>query len=334
MEYFDFVLNIKDAGDGRFELSAQSDTMGHATGVVSFALDSPQMAAAQQRLADGPIDRDFLTTIGGTLSDALFTGEVRDLYHESLGRVQHDDDKGLRLRLCIPNLIGDSRDHAVEDIRDERLQVGEIQEQPGCEPGRVIAQSPQKDTRVPEGSVVSMTVAVAGPRAVPVPQVAGLHQARAEATLRERGLRAGRVNRTETDRQPPETVIAQAPRPNAMLPPGCPVDLEVAAPIPLVIVPRFVGLTEEQARQRLPRGVVGAFSPLRLGEVTYRDYATVYGTTRRAAAITVPTVIEQRPAADTQVRRGTAVDLVVLRPPVGDQAAGIRRCAAGSPNTR
>ena len=58
MEYFDFVLNIKDAGDGRFELSAQSDTMGHATGVVSFALDSPQMAAAQQRLADGPIDRD------------------------------------------------------------------------------------------------------------------------------------------------------------------------------------------------------------------------------------------------------------------------------------
>ena len=196
------------------------------------------------------------------------------------------------------------------------LQVGEIQEQPGCEPGRVVAQSPQKDTRVPEGSVVSMTVAVAGPRAVPVPQVAGLHQARAEATLRERGLRAGRVNRTETDRQPPETVIAQAPRPNAMLPPGCPVDLEVAAPIPLVVVPRFIGLSEEQARQRLPRGVVGAFSPLRLGEVTYRDYATVYGTTRRAAAVTVPTVIEQRPAADTQVRRGTAVDLVVLRPPV------------------
>ena len=72
-------------------------------------------------------------------------------------------------------------------------------------------------------------------------------------------------------------MIAQAPRPNAMLPPGCPVDLEVAAPFPLVSVPRFVGLTEEQARQRLPRGVVGAFSPLRLGEVTYRDYATVYG---------------------------------------------------------
>ena len=35
------------------------------------------------------------------LSDALFTGEVRDLYRESLGRVNQDDEKGLRIRLCI-----------------------------------------------------------------------------------------------------------------------------------------------------------------------------------------------------------------------------------------
>ena len=101
MEYFNFVLNIKEAGDGRFELSAQSDTMGHATAVMSFALDSPQLAAAQERLAHGPIDRDFLTIFGGTLNDALFTGEVRDLYHGSLGRVLQDDEKGMRLRLCI-----------------------------------------------------------------------------------------------------------------------------------------------------------------------------------------------------------------------------------------
>ncbi len=218
----------------------------------------------------------------------------------------------------VPNLIGDSRDHAIDDIKEERLQVGEIREQPGCEPGRVLAQNPQKDTRVPEGSVVSMTIAVAGPQAVQVPQVAGLPQSRAEAALRDRGLRIGRVNRTETDRQEPETVISQTPRPSAILSPGCGVDLEVAAPIPLVIVPRLVGLTEEQARQRLPRGVVGALSALRLGDITYRDYATVYGTARRGPAITVPTVIEQQPAADSRVRKGSAVDLVVVRPPGGE----------------
>lgn len=101
MEYFNLALNITDAADGRFELNAQSETMGEARGVVSLALDSPELAAAQARLAHGPIDRDFLTTFGGMLSDALFTGEIRDLYRESLGRVHQDDEKGLRIRLCI-----------------------------------------------------------------------------------------------------------------------------------------------------------------------------------------------------------------------------------------
>lgn len=101
MEYFNLALNIKDAADGRFELNAQSETMGEARGVVSLALDSPELAAAQERLAHGPLDRDFLTTFGGMLSDALFTGEIRDLYRESLGRVHRDEEKGLRIRLCI-----------------------------------------------------------------------------------------------------------------------------------------------------------------------------------------------------------------------------------------
>ena len=218
----------------------------------------------------------------------------------------------------VPNVIGDSRDHAIDDIRDEKLQVGEIREQPGCEPGRVLAQDPQKDTRVPEGSMVSMTVAVPGPQAVQVPQVGGLPQSRAEAALRERGLRIGKVNRTETDRQAPDTVIAQQPRASTLLAPGCAIELEVAIAIPLVTVPNFVGLTEEQARQRLPSGLVGAFSPLRLGDVTYRDYPVATRMSRSQPAVTVPTVIEQNPAANSQVRKGGVVDLVVVRPPAGE----------------
>lgn len=101
MEYFNLALNIKDSDGGRFELNAQSDTMGEARGVLSLGLDSPELAAAQERLTHGPIDRDFLTSFGGMLSDALFTGEIRDLYRESLGRVHGDAEKGLRIRLCI-----------------------------------------------------------------------------------------------------------------------------------------------------------------------------------------------------------------------------------------
>ena len=60
--YFNLALNIKVRDDGRFELNAQSETMGEAGGVVSLPLDSPELAAAQERLAHGPIDREFLTT--------------------------------------------------------------------------------------------------------------------------------------------------------------------------------------------------------------------------------------------------------------------------------
>lgn len=217
----------------------------------------------------------------------------------------------------VPNLVGDSREHAIEDIEDEKLRVGDIREQPGCEPGRVVAQDPPKDTRVPVGTAVSMTVAVPGPRAVSVPQIVGLPQQRAEAAMRERGLRIGKVDRTETDRQAPGTVIGQEPKPNVSLAPGCAVDLEVAIPIPLVAVPNFVGLTEEQARQRLPRGLSGILAELRLGNVTYRDYPADARTARSQPRITVATVIEQNPAANSRVRKGTAVDLVVVRPPPG-----------------
>lgn len=224
----------------------------------------------------------------------------------------------------VPDVVGDSRDHAIKDIREDKLQVGDIREQPGCEPGRVLAQDPPKDTRVPPGTAVSLTVAVPGPQAVTVPRLGGLAQPRAEATVRERGLRIGKVNRTETDQQAPGTVIGQEPKPNALLAPGCPIDLEVAVPIPLVTVPNFVGLTEEQARQRLPRGLVGAFSALRLGDVTYRDYPADVSNRMMSSGqppITVPTVVEQNPAANSQVRKGTDIDLVILRPSGGRGSA-------------
>jgi CHASE2 domain-containing sensor protein len=99
MEYFNFALNIEATDGGGYEVHAQSETMGEAKGTVSFALSAAELAAAQERLANGPVDRDFLTSFGGMLTDALFAGEIRDIYRESLGRVQQE--KGLRIRLCM-----------------------------------------------------------------------------------------------------------------------------------------------------------------------------------------------------------------------------------------
>jgi CHASE2 domain-containing sensor protein len=40
-------------------------------------------------------------SFGTVLNDAPFAGDIRDLYRESLGQVHRDDEKGLRIRLCI-----------------------------------------------------------------------------------------------------------------------------------------------------------------------------------------------------------------------------------------
>jgi serine/threonine-protein kinase len=220
--------------------------------------------------------------------------------------------------VSVPDIVGDDRRRAVEKIRERRLEVGAVTEQASCEDaGKVISQTPPEDQRVPAGTSVSFVVAGPGDRPARVPRLIGLRQGDAEDAIRESRLRlGGRVNRRETDQQTPGTVLDQKPDANAVLAPGCPVEMTVAVPIPLVEVPNFIGMTEAEAKRRLPGGVGGVFAELRLGEVTYRDSA--YGVESRAAAqVTTPTVTGQSPSEGAKVRRGTAVNLVVLRPRQG-----------------
>ncbi len=101
MEYENFAIEIGDPVDGRFPLKVHSETMGEAEGVLALSLDSPDLVAAQQRLGPGTLPSDFLAGFGEQLWNALFAGEIRDIYRECFGRVRRDDDRGLRIRLCI-----------------------------------------------------------------------------------------------------------------------------------------------------------------------------------------------------------------------------------------
>lgn len=87
-----------------------------------------------------------------------------------------------------------------------------------------------------------------------------------------------------------------------MLKPGCPVALTVSAAVPLVDVPDFVGMTFDDARRQLNRPNEMYGYALALGTVTYKD--------SNAAP---DTVIEQSPEAHSQVKRDTAINLVVAR---------------------
>jgi serine/threonine-protein kinase len=191
----------------------------------------------------------------------------------------------------VPNVEGDPEDEAVQELRKRRL-VARVRRQQSCERlGRVIAQEPRKDSRVPEGSEVTITVASAGDRPVKVPNVERLPRARAEASLRKSGLVVGRVRSSPTSSAEPDQVLDQQPESGQLVAPGCAVELTIAEREPVVRVPDFRGMAEKEALSRLRSSTTG----LTLGRVSGGGSGGK--------------VVKQEPEAGAQVPRGSAVSL-------------------------
>jgi serine/threonine-protein kinase len=118
------------------------------------------------------------------------------------------------------------------------------------------------------------------------------------ATLERSSLRLGKTETQPVGDAKPGTIIRQSPEAGATAAAGAAVDVVVAATPPAgpVRVPDLIGLTAQDSETALAR------AGLREGR----------SSTRRAPAYArVGTIIEQSPAAGTQVRRGTSVNVVI-----------------------
>ncbi len=148
-------------------------------------------------------------------------------------------------------------------------------------------------------------------RPVAVPRIKGLDIDLAKQRLASQGLALGQVDRRSTLQAQEGTVLEQRPEPDAMVPPGTAVFVQVAvASVPPVRVPALRGLTVPQAEKRL------AETDLRLGQTVRKE-------TDKAKA---GTVFSQDPGPGLRVRPGTAVDLVVavaVRTPVPIQVPSL-----------
>lgn len=201
-------------------------------------------------------------------------------------------------RVEVPDVVGDSRDRAIQKLRDKGLVAQPITERVSCEEiGRVVAQEPDEDARVSRGTPVALVVAGTGTEPVRVPRLVGLRLADADRASRERPFKVGRVERRATNQQPPDTILGQSPKADTLMAPGCTVDLIVAIEIQRVTVPSLIGMTVADARRQLPSG-------LTLGSVETRQ-----------AHGTPGTVIAQRPEPGSLVEVGTRVDLAVVAQP-------------------
>lgn len=220
--------------------------------------------------------------------------------------------------VAMPQVIGMNEQQAVETLRTLGLQPQVMRQiAPEASPETVIQQEPPATTGVTAGAMVNLIVAVPperpaeppsaeepepSPMLVTVPKLAGATLGKAEATLAKAGLKVGAVEKRESASAKPGTVIGQTPKGGAKLAKGKKVRLVVAVKPPepeLVAVPNVV----KQPLERAVRMLVDA--GLRPGAETPRP------TTRARPG----TVLDQKIRGGSEVKRGTAVDLMVAVQP-------------------
>ncbi len=161
------------------------------------------------------------------------------------------------------------------------------------EPGVVISQDPKPDEQAPKGSVVALRVSK-GVQDVEVPNVVGLDQDSAIATLNEAGFEVNPVS-VPSD-QDAGIVVDQIPS-GGTAPKGSTVEIDVSEGPQTVTVPSVVGSDEGTATQTL--GDAGF-------DVSVLERPTLDPTEDGL-------VVDQDPAGGTEADPGQAVTIVVLR---------------------
>jgi eukaryotic-like serine/threonine-protein kinase len=209
----------------------------------------------------------------------------------------------------VPNVVGLRGTAACERLQAERLRCDSTQVFARRARGIVVRQVPAANAEARRGSPVRIQVSK-GPQLVVVPTVIGRSEAQATGQLRRLGFRPNTVRVAAND--PPGTVIAQNPQPNAKAPKGSIVRINVSrgpaattttgttttAPTPgQATVPNVIGQNETDAAE------------------TVRSAG--FRVEKRAQTVTDPTqagiVQRQDPPPNRRVRAGSLVIIFVGR---------------------
>jgi eukaryotic-like serine/threonine-protein kinase len=198
---------------------------------------------------------------------------------------------------AVPSVAGLGQRKAIAQLTQAGLVVDRIVRQADdtVPKGRVIDTSPDAGQTVERGSNVTLFVS-SGPKQVSVPDVVGLTKQQAQQTLGNRGFQ---VTMTEqgSDSAAPGTVLSQDPAAGASADPGSTVAIVIARAIPKVIVPDLVGQAATEASDTLT--AAGLVPRTTLRDVTDPNQDGI--------------VLDQKPAAGTQVKKGAPVRIFVGR---------------------
>jgi len=194
----------------------------------------------------------------------------------------------------VPDLKGLTVSEGVRALTDVELELGKVDytsEVPaGLEEGQIVSQKPDAGEQVEQGTAVD--VVVAGQAEVEVPDVLGLALDEATQTLEGAGFK---VKSAEVENEAePGTVVDQSPAAGAMVAPGSEVTVLVSAGVAETLIPKVVGMSQDEATAVLK-------------DAGYESQSK--GTYDEEAAEGI--VISQSPEAGTVAAPGTKVDLIV-----------------------
>lgn len=202
------------------------------------------------------------------------------------------------ITVVVPDLTGLTAEAAKSALAAANLQLSAAAPstvESDAPVGTVGLQIPEANTRAPRNTEV--TVAIATPRTVLVPDLSGLTIDAAGAALTRVHLQMNPAPQTqERSDIAPGVVILQAPTAGTRVNVGTSVQLTHSAS-PTVLVPDLAGLLSEAAKQKL------SDAGLRLGGITSEPNS--------AAA---QTIFKQKPLPGERVPRESTVDIVLASP--------------------
>ena len=200
----------------------------------------------------------------------------------------------------VPDLVGESYDQAVTLLYNAGLRIAEDIEAKASSDipkGFVLEQSPPAAFKVKRKKPVQITVSI-GDQMVEVPDTTGKSRQEAEKTLREAGLRRGRVAEVHSDQYPIlETVIAQTPISGAMHQQGASVHLllSLGKRSRVLLMPDLRGEPIDEARSLFKA------SGLEIGDESYKS----------VPEIPQGSIISHAPSAGELVHVGQVVSLEI-----------------------
>jgi eukaryotic-like serine/threonine-protein kinase len=157
--------------------------------------------------------------------------------------------------VVVPNVVGETQADAEAELTDAGLTpvVRRIETDPAdAEPGTVVRQDPQKNTRLDRGSDVTIFVAVE-PSTVAVPDLEGLTVAQAQGALTNAGLQLGSQLQESSSTIDSGRITRSDPAVDTQVEDGTAVDVFISTGPEIVTVPDVSSdcLSIGAARQRL-----------------------------------------------------------------------------------